>query len=471
MRRNNLSNKLLSMLLIIPVILIAGCSSGSNQNKYSKKIKPTSPFASGRSSQRSVVISVKAEHAVSGDVSTFIQASTTLEAERNVDVFSKVTAIAKNVLFEEGDHVHKRQLLIKLDDEEILNNYKQAKLAVDQAEVALKQAQVRKEQAEVTYKRNKQLLDEKLVSVQEYENSKLDNDYAALTLKNARYDLKVARERLAAAKINLENTEIKSPIDGIISERLVEVGDMVKANDKVCSIVDTDPLLARVYVPEVDMKQIKVGQQARVEAESVPDEKFFGKVVLLSPVIDPETGTGKVTVAIHDTSSKLKPGMFVNVYLTTSVHRNVVKILRKAVWHEKEEDWVYVVGPDSKVEKRKVKLGYIEDPWVEIVNGVKPGETVVTVGQDSLDNGYQVQIMEYESPGENVKVPSKLVKKAKNRPGAVSSSRRMQFMQLMANPRAREEMMKMRSEHPETFRYPEKRKEFFKKLLKKYGKK
>ena len=441
-------------------------------------------------------LSVKAQEVRLGNVATFIMASTTLEAVRTVDVYSKGTGLATEVNFEEGDVVDTNQLLVKLDEREVLNDYNQARLAVQQSEIALQQARVRKNQSASDFQRNKQLLEENLVSQQEYDKTELDDKYAQLTLDNSEYDLTVNKERFEAAQIQMENTKILAPIKGIVSSRIVERGQMIRANDAVCTITDLDNLLARIYIPETEMQRIQLGQSARIEAESMPGKIFQGKVKLISPVINSQTGTGKVTVEIHDSSRQLKPGMFVNTYLTTSVHNNVVKILRKAIWHEKEEDWVFVIKDDNTVEKRKISTGYIENEWIEITDGLQAKEIVVTVGQDSLDSGFPVKVAEYEggtptnprpatpavktasqeggpsaTPDANTAAANRGDRQGDGRRGGPGRGMSPEMREIMQNPEAQKEMMAARQKDPEMMRDPEKRAEFFKKLAEKYGKK
>jgi hypothetical protein len=271
---------------------------------------------------------------------------------------------------------------------------------------------------------------------------------------------------------------------------------MIRANDTVCTITDMEYLLARIYIPETEMQRIQLGQTTRIEAESMSSQSFQGKVKLISPVIDAQTGTGKVTVEIRDTSRKLKPGMFVNAFLTTSVHTNVVKILRKAIWHEKEEDWVFVIKDDNTVEKRKITTGYIENEWVEITTGLQSGETIVTVGQDSLDEGFPVKIAEYDGvaptsprpappatesaskvdsppaePGAKTQAANRGDGQGVGRRGGMGRGMSPEMRELMQNPEVQREFREMRQKDPELMRDPEKRAEFFKKLQEKYGKK
>ncbi|MBN2430895.1 MAG: efflux RND transporter periplasmic adaptor subunit [Acidobacteria bacterium] len=460
----------LAAILLTATLVLSGCGGDAAGNSQAPR-----SFMGDMSAQQSAPeISVKAQQAVRGSVATFILASTTLEAKRTVDVYSKGTGLVEEMKFEEGDRVGKDQLLVKLDEREVLNDYNQAKLAVEQAEIALQQARVRKEQAASDYERNEQLLRENLVSQQEYDRTKLDDRYAQLTLDDSEYALTVSRERFEAAKIQLENTEIRAPITGIVSARMVELGQMVRANDQVCTLTDMEHLLARVHIPETDIQRISTGQSARIEAESLTGREFRGTVTLISPVIDSETGTGKVTIEVTDRSGNLKPGMFVNAYLTTSVHDNVIKILRKAVWHEKEEDWVFIVKEDNTVEKRRIETGYTEEDWVEIKNGVNEKELVVTVGQDSLDEGFPIKIAEYEGPPPangslQAETPPPPQPSGPQRGGR--GDMRAQMQALMENPEARKAMMEAREKNPEVFQDPEKRRAFFQELQEKYGKK
>ncbi len=476
-------------------LLAAGCGTPAANGKNGR------PNGAGgqRPGGAGPTVSVKAQIADRGDVATFIMASTTLDAVRSVDVYSKATGIAASVNFEEGDYAASGRVLIKLDDREIRNTYNQNALAVSQAEIALSQAKVRKEQAASDYKRNEELFREKLVSTQEYEKSKLDDDYSRLALENAEFDLKVARERYAAVKIQLENTEIIAPIDGVISERLVETGDMIKTNDKVAAMADLNLLLARVFVPETELHRLREGLSARIEPESLPDKRFTGTVKLISPTIDATTGTGKVTIEVRDVSRQLKPGMFVNVYLTTSIHQDVVRIYRKAIWHEKEEDWVFIIGDGDKVQKRKVTLGFTEEPWVEVTSGLQPGEKVVTVGQDSLDEGSAVQVAPWKARAARNRWPARPAWAPNRRrssmarktaaagpaaggpagaigagaPGGAPGGGMMRgpMAEIMQNPDARAVIEAKRKSDPALFQDPEKRRAFFQQLMEKYGKK
>jgi len=463
-------------------LLAAGCGSDSANTGPGANGR-TGGGPGGRPGGAGPTVSVKAQLAERGSVATFIMASTTLDAMSGVDVYAKATGIATSLQFEEGDVVTAGKVLVKLEDREIRNEYNQAALAINQSEIALQQAKVRKEQSASDYKRNEDLFHENLVSSQEYEKSKLDDEYARLALENAQYDLKVARERYAAAKIQLENTEILAPIDGVVTERPVEPGDMIKTNDKVAALADVSLLLARVHVPETELHRIREGLSARIEPEYMAGRKFTGTVRLISPTIDAATGTGKVTIEIRDASRQLKPGMFVTVYLTTSVHQDVVRVFRKAIWHEKEEDWVFIIGPDNKVSKRKVTLGYTEEPWVEVTDGLQPGEKVVTVGQDSLDEGFAIQVasMEGESREEQLSRAQAATEQATRKaaatgpgsggPGSGGDARRGAMMELMQNPKVRAEVEAKRQSDPELFRDDAKRRAFFQQLLEKYGKK
>ena len=148
--------------------------------------------------------------------------------------------------------------------------------------------------------------------------------------------------------------------------RLVEVGDLIRPNQQVLELADLEPLLARIHVPEKRMHQIREGQEARVLIESLPDEKFAGEIRMISPGVDPQSGTVKVTLEIPDALGRLKPGMFASVSIITDRHLNTLIIPKKGLIIETDEDDVYVVA-EGKARRTRVELGFVEGDQVEVV--------------------------------------------------------------------------------------------------------
>jgi len=293
---------------------------------------------------------------------TYVQTHARLEAERQVDVLARATGLVETIAVEEGDRVREGEVLVRLGKEEL--------------ELRLQQAQVALRQVNATYERTKALHDSRMVSEAEYES--------------VRHQVENAQVALDEVKLSLDYADIRAPISGVVMRRLVEVGDLVRSNQQVLELADLEPLLARIHVPEKRMHQIREGQEARVLIESLPDEQFTGEIRMISPGVDPQSGTVKVTLEISDALGLLKPGMFTSVRIITDRHLNTLIIPKKALIIETDEDDVYVVA-DGKARRTRVELSFVEGDLVEVVQGLGEGAQVITVGQDGLKDGMAVR--------------------------------------------------------------------------------
>ncbi len=325
-------------------------------------------FGGGRSA---AAVPVKVEAVARQDISEYILANTTLEAFQWVDVRSRTSGQVVAILKEEGDRVRAGSVLARLDAEA-------ARLQVTQMEVAYQDARRAFERDEKMYQR-------KLVSDERYENSKTQ----------------VARTfaQLEQAKLNLSYTTIESPIQGVVTIRNIEVGNMVTNNQVICSVADFDPLLARIRVPEKNIGKIAVGQGARITVESAPDKTFRGRVKMISPVVDPESGTIKVTIEIPEQETGiLRPGMFASVYIITETHKSALVIPKKAQVLEGEGNQVFVYEKDEetgmgRASRKKIKIGFTDNERLEVLSGLSEGEHVITVGQEGLRPGTGVRLV------------------------------------------------------------------------------
>lgn len=319
---------------------------------------------------------VKVETVTRGDISAYILKNTTLEAERWVDVRARragqVIAISK----EEGDPVTEGTVLARLDADA-------AQISVAQREVAYREAKQRYEREDALFQRN-------LGSKQSYENAKTQ--------------FESAKAQLEQAKLDLSYTAIRSPIEGIMTLRNIEVGNMVTNNQVVASVAKFDPLLARIQVTEKDFGKITVGQTARITVEAAPEREFTGTVKMISPVVDPESGTVKVTVEIPRTDkSLLRPGMFASVYIITETRRNTLVIPKKALVLEGEGNQVFTFETDpesgrGQAQRKRIEIGFTDSDRLEILNGLSPGEQVITVGQEGLRPGSPVRLVGEAAP-------------------------------------------------------------------------
>ena len=222
--------------------------------------------------------------------------------------------------------------------------------------------------------------------------------------ESAKTQLEAAKALLEQAQLSLSYTTITSPIDGIMTLRNIEVGNMVTNNQIVGSVAKFDPLLARIQVTEKDFGKIVVGQSARITVEAFPKRPFMGVVKMVSPVVDPESGTVKVTVEVpRPKDGLLRPGMFASVYIITETRAQTLIIPKKALVLEGAGNQVFVYEPDEesgmgKAQRKTVEIGFTDSDNLEVLSGVSAGDLVITVGQEGLRPGATVRLVGQTAP-------------------------------------------------------------------------
>ncbi len=351
-------NRLNSLLvLVFGILMLTGCSNAPEEKVVADKEKE----------KEEVAVPVEIARVSTGDISAVYTNTTSLEAEQEAIVVAKTSEIITEIFVEEGDLVEKGQVL--------------AQLKTDQQVLELKQAQVNLKRLKAELDRNKRIFEKKMVSSDIYE--KLKYDYEA---QQAAYEL---------AKLQLEYATIVAPIDGVVSERMVKVGNMVTLSEPLFRITDFDPLHAVIHVPEQELSKLTKGMPALVGVDARKDEIFNAHVLRISPIVDANSGTFKVTVEVRDPERKLKPGMFGRVGIVYANHKDTILVDKNALIAEEEKPSVYVVS-DNKASKVVVTTGFENSQQVEIIDGLKPGDKVVIAGQNSLKEDSKVEVLNDE---------------------------------------------------------------------------
>ncbi len=302
-----------------------------------------------------------------------------VEPERQVQVFSRLSAYVQQIVKEEGAYVKENDVLAILDDTEIRISYEQARIALEQAKLTL-------DQAENDLTRSQELFKKDLISEQEYQT-------VDATHKQRLLDHENREENFKDLELQLSWTRIRSQAEGFVTERLIEAGGRVSANQQAFTIEDFKPLLIRVYVPTSDAINLKTGLPAAVATEILKGEAFKGTVTLINPRVDVQTGTIKVTVEVYDDTFRLKPGMFVEVRIATGAKDNVLVIPRKAILFKTGKTYVFVLQ-DGRASQREVTLGLTEEDEAEILTGVADGDVIISVGVENLKDGQPVTILQ-----------------------------------------------------------------------------
>ncbi len=309
-------------------------------------------------------VPVEVATAVTGDISAYLVGTATLEAEDEATVVAKSGGIVVEILSEEGSYVKAGQKLAQLDDDRLA-------LELERAEAGL-QKLLRE------FERNAELHEKQLVSTEEFE--RVRSEYEA---QRAARDL---------ARLSLEHTAVVAPISGIVSERLIKVGNMVQAYEPAFRVTDFDPLHAIMHVPERELNKLRVGHRASLRVDAHPGEDFIGRIERISPVLDPTTGTFKVTVEVRDRSLRLKPGMFTRIRIVYDTHAETLLVPKEAVLAEDDESTVFVIR-DSMTFRQPVQTGYEDDRYIEILDGLQEGAEVITTGQSSLKDSSRIEVI------------------------------------------------------------------------------
>jgi membrane fusion protein (multidrug efflux system) len=310
------------------------------------------------------MIPVEVSRVTRRDMTDYILASTTIEALRTVEIYAKTSGIATELRVEEGDVVKAGDVLVMLDDREAKLNVRRREIEFQEAENALN--------------RSKEMMSRSLISQEEFETAQLAYESALTSLKEA--------------KLALEYTRVAAPIDGTITDRFVERGTMVTTGKALFQLADFDPLRARIYIPERELRRLRAGQRVMLSVESEPEREFPAVVELISSVIDASSGTFKVTVKIAETGGILRPGMFASAKIIVDEHTDTPVVQAEAILYEGAQRYLYVVR-DGVAERVDVEVGFADQGCVEIFGPITEGEMVVIAGQNNLATGTKVDVV------------------------------------------------------------------------------
>ena len=308
-------------------------------------------------------VPVEIETARMGPVAAYLSYNSTIEVETAVDIYPEATGLVEQLLVEEGDRVKAGDPLLHLQR--------------DEQEVEVKDSEVNLARLESTYRRSEELHQRGLINQQDFETRK--------------FDLEQARLRLQRARIGLEHTVVRAPVDGVVTERLVQPGARVSGGTKLFALMSLDDMIARVYVPGRYLAAVSEEQEARLASDFLPGRSFEGWVKRISPVVDPKSGTFKVTVGVRPGSEAPRPGLFVNVRIITDRRDAAVLVPKRAVVYDGGERYVFIVR-DGKAARVRLDAGYEEGESVEAVTDVTPGDAIVVLGQNALKDQSPVRV-------------------------------------------------------------------------------
>jgi len=320
----------------------------------------------------------------------FIETIGTLNPNEEVIVSSEVDGILRNVTVDEGTGVAKGKALAVIDDIDY-------SLEVQRAEAALKQTEATLSNTKLEYGRKESLYKEQLVTQQQFDDVSTRLALAEAEVERAKASLSLARQKHI-------KTKISSPLSGVVKEKKVEKGNFVKNGTPLFTIIQTNPLKLNFTVNEKDLAGLKTGQEALFKVDAFPDKEFKSTLTIIYPSLEERTRTLQVEAKAPNRDGRLKPGLFAHVTVYTGPARDVIIVPATSLLYEGERIKVFIVEGNTAKE-RYVKVGrkYKFDPdaknpepagreYAEIIEGVKEGDPVVTVGQQGLFDGAKITV-------------------------------------------------------------------------------
>jgi len=373
-------NRTFSMLALVAVLVLLGGAATLLTGCFAFDSQASEPESDeqGATSSEPETKSVPVEIAPlgQGPIEEVLRFSTNLEAEQAVGVYSQAARQVVDLLVEEGDRVTKGQVLLRLQDDE------------QRLQVAKVEGQLVKARRE--YGRQERLYEDSLIPEQDF--------------NQANYELKQLELQLEEAQRQLSYTEVRAPIRGTITRRLVNLGDQITVNQHLFDIVDFDSLVARVYVPEKELARLSEGLPARLVVPALDGAEYRGEVARLAPIVDPQSGTIKVTVGIPEWQG-LRPGLYVDVALVTAVHEQALLVPKRALVYDQDRTFVYRLatveegteGDDAELTVERIAV----EPMLEDKQYVEPmgtelgvGDRLVIAGQAGLKDGAVVRVLD-----------------------------------------------------------------------------
>jgi RND family efflux transporter MFP subunit len=327
-----------------------------------------------------------------GSIEETIELTGWIKANQVVDIASKVPgrveslSVVSNqgglVDVEEGLEVKKAQQLAVIDHDVYLAEVAAARAGVKAAEVELADAEREKKRMIALYE-----------SGSATEQSK---DKAVTTANLAAARLSLAKSNLKLAEINLRESTIISPIDGIVTAKHIDAGNLIKAGDRIVTVADMKTVRVIVAVAEKYSKEVVVGTSARIKVDAFPERVFTASVYSIYPALNEQTNTIQAEIRLNNDELLLKPGMFARVTLITKQKDAAVVIPRDVVLGGKIDPYYVYVVNNNIAHKKFVQIGITQADKYEIVDGLKPGQTLVVNGMNFLKDGTKVEVVRIE---------------------------------------------------------------------------
>lgn len=345
--------------LILLLLLIIGCSKEKNTASQADRLVPV---IIGKASMRRVEY--------------ILNQVGTLEASQEVTIRSELDGKVVEILFDEGGDVQKDEILVRMDPTKI-------NAEIRSLEAGINQLKIRFENKNRNLERNRALVQQDLVSQQQFDDLQSE-------IKEINAQIERARADLARQKDLLSDTIIRAPFDGKAGARNFSVGHYVRMGDSLVDIVSLDPLEISFRAPEKFKARILPALEVLLRTDAYPGQSFKGKVYFVSPQVDVNLRSFHIKARVDNDRYLLNPGMFAHVQVVTEVHENALTVPWESVIQTEDETYIYLVSGDT-ASKFPIKLGWITEQWAEVIDPPFSMEAAVILeGKFAVKDGVKV---------------------------------------------------------------------------------
>jgi len=380
--------------------------------------------------EKEPVVSVQTTPAVRAAISQSVSTEGVVFPLEQATVAPKITSTVKKFLVQRGARVKKGQLLAELENADLSATAEASKGDYDLAEAnyamtvgaglpqKIQKAELDAVSARAAFEAQQKIYESRKDLLQQGAIPRRDLEAAEVALAQARSQNEQAQKQLAdlqrlgkeqelkSARGSKESAEgkyrnaaallsyslIKSPIDGVVTDRPLYEGDLATANQPILTVMNLSRLIGKAHIPQAEAAQLKVGNPAELTIAGL-DEPVKGRVSLVSPALDPGSTTVEVWVEAGKPDPALRPGMTVQVSMTAKTATDAIVVPAAAVFRSEEAgDYVLVAGSDGKAHQKKVQVGIRNKDAAQIVSGINAGDPVITTGGYGVPDGTQVKI-------------------------------------------------------------------------------
>ncbi|HXG64899.1 MAG TPA: efflux RND transporter periplasmic adaptor subunit [Blastocatellia bacterium] len=335
---------------------------------------------------------VQAAAVTRGSIGEKVTLTGSLQPKEQVDVSPKMSGRIVQMRVDTGQPVARGALIAVIEDDEIQQQVERSKAAIAVGEASISQREAELNNAKAEMERKRRLVEAGLLSRQEYETVETRYRVAESQLELARAQKRQSQAEQRELSIRQGQTRVYSPISGIIAKRHVDTGAMVNASVPIVTVVNVGTMVIMAKASERDIARIKPGTTATVIIDSLPGQTWTGRVMRISPVLDPQTRNGEVEIEIDNRGGVLKGEMFARVELDLGTSRETTLIPRDALVYRGDQPGVYIIESDT-AKFRPVETGLTQEDKVEVLSGLTEGETVIAGGANLVKDGDKVQVM------------------------------------------------------------------------------